>query len=101
MKTKIIRENGYYWNARSGVQYLWENNAAAHRRAMYRGEVKPTFRYQYRRFWRLLRGRLREIASDAVAYLEKKQRSGMPTRDDYALDLETGRIVIVREGMEE
>lgn len=101
MKTKIIRENGYYWNACSGVQYLWKDNAAAHRRAMYRGEVRPTFRYQCRRFWHLLRSRLREIVNDAIVCLEESQRQDVPMRDDYALDLDTGQIVAIPDRMEE
>lgn len=97
MKTQIIRENGYYWSE-GGSQYLWKDNAAAHRRAVYRGEVKPTIRYQCRRFRHLLRGRLREIVKDAIACLEEAQRQGVPMREDYALDLETGQIIMTTSG---
>ena len=57
MKAKVIRENGYYWS-RSGEQYLWRQDDAAKRRAVYRGEVKPTFRFKLRRFLRRLIGEM-------------------------------------------
>ena len=52
MKAKVYRENGYYFNSRTGEQYLWQDDAAATWRAMRRGEKKPSFRYKLRRFVR-------------------------------------------------
>ena len=52
MKAKVYRENGYYFNSRTGEQYLWQDDAPATWRAMRRGEKKPSFRYKLRRFVR-------------------------------------------------
>ena len=51
-KSKVYRENGYYFNAKTGEQYLWQNDAPAAHRAIRRGEKKPTFGYKLRRFGR-------------------------------------------------
>ena len=52
MKVKVYRENGYYFNAKTGEQYLWQDDAPAAYRAIRRGEKKPTFGYKLRRFCR-------------------------------------------------
>ena len=51
-KSKVYRENGYYFNAKTGEQYLWQNDAPAAHRAIRRGEKNPTFGYKLRRFLR-------------------------------------------------
>ena len=53
-KSKVYRENGYYFNAKTGEQYLWQNDAPAAHRASRRGEKTPTFGYKLRRFLRRL-----------------------------------------------
>ena len=68
MKAKVYRENGYYFNSRTGEQYLWQDDAPATRRAMRRGEKKPSFCYKLRRFVRRF-GRLCGRAMERVQAL--------------------------------
>jgi len=53
-KSKIYRENGYYFNAKTGEQYLWQDDSTVTRRAIRHGEKNPTFGYKLRRFLRRL-----------------------------------------------
>ena len=51
-KSKVYRENGYYFNDMTGEQYLWQDDSTVTRRAIRHGEKKPTFGYKLRRFLR-------------------------------------------------
>lgn len=77
MKQKVVRENGYYWDEDTGCQYLWqENSGAAHRRAVYRGEVKTPFWFKLRKVLRALRICRRECFAQFIEFMDYAQHDG-------------------------
>lgn len=68
-KSKVYRENGYYFNAKTGEQYLWQDDAPATCRAIRRGEKKPTFGYKLRRFLRRLVKEFHRTVEKATIYM--------------------------------
>lgn len=82
MKVKVYRENGYYFNSKTGEQFLWEKGAPATRRAIRIGEKKPTFGYKLRRFLRRLRRECRRAAEKAALFMDYTYRGETPPISD-------------------
>lgn len=82
MKAKVYRENGYYFNSKTGEQFLWEKGAPATRRAIRHGEKKPSFGYKLRRFIRRLLCRAvrdcRRTAEKAAFFMDYTYRGETP-----------------------
>ena len=69
-KSKVYRENGYYFNAKTGEQYLWQDDALVAYRAIRRGEKKPTFGYKLRRFLRRFGRACSRAIESATIYMQ-------------------------------
>ena len=100
-KSKVYRENGYYFNANTGEQYLWQDDAPAAYRAIRRGEKKPTFGYKLRRFAKRLGKECSRTAIKAAIYMDYTYRGEEPpltAEEMHRLHLNPDDKVIVLGG---
>jgi len=98
MKAKVYRENGYYFNAKTGEQFLWEKGAPATRRAIRHGEKKPTFGYKLRRFLRRLGklcGRAVERLNIFMAYTYHGETPPLTAEEMHRLHIHSDDRVMV------
>ena len=97
-KSKVYRENGYYFNAKTGEQYLWQDDAPAAHRAIRRGEKKPTFGYRLRRFLRRfgrLCGRAMERFEIFMMYTYRGEEPPLTAEEMHQLHVKPDDKVIV------
>ena len=100
-KSKVYRENGYYFNAKTGEQYLWQDDSTVTRRAIRHGEKKPTFGYKLRRFLRRFGracGRAMERFEIFMMYTYHGEEPPLTAEEMRQLHIKQGEKVMVWGG---